>query len=477
MTAEVAGFGSMAFAALMLVGAFAAAAGPTAPAGKPATGKPAPGRPAPDQPAAPVFPYAVRETTLENGFRVMVVPYDSPGLVAWWTVVRVGSRDEIEPGRSGFAHFFEHIMFRGTDAYPRERYNDVLKGLGAEHNAFTSDDLTAYHILAPSSAIETLMAIESDRFRNLKYPVEEFKKEAGAVLGEYNKNAANPLRAMQEKLREAAFTKHTYRHTTMGFLADIKAMPDQYDYSLQFFDRFYRPEHCILLLVGDADPDRVFALAKQHYGDWKRGAYVTKVPAEPPQKEAKRVEVGWPTATQTFVQGAYHAPEFSATAPDLPALDLAAQLLFSESAPLYQKLVVDEQVADVLFGGVEDHRDPYLFTWLARLKKDADAARVEREITAALEGLTKDLVPAARLAPIRQHLRNAFAQRLDTPSSTADTLARFLSLTGDPGSINRVYAQYETITPAQIRDVARRTFTASSRTLVTLRQAAGKGTP
>src|SRR6185503_11682401 len=118
-----------------------------------------------------------------------------------------------------------------TDAYPRERYNDVLKGLGAEHNAFTSDDLTAYHILAPATSIETLMTIESDRFRNLKYPVEDFRKEAGAVLGEYNKNATNPFRALQEKLRDTAFRKHTYKHTTMGFLADIKEMPNQYDYS------------------------------------------------------------------------------------------------------------------------------------------------------------------------------------------------------------------------------------------------------
>src|SRR5258707_8704098 len=104
----------------MLVGALAARGkGPTAAPKGPPTPAVKPTAAPKGAPAAPVFPYPVRETTLDNGLRVLVVPYDSPGLVAWWTVVRAGSRDEIEPGRSGFAHFFEHMMFRGTDAWPR----------------------------------------------------------------------------------------------------------------------------------------------------------------------------------------------------------------------------------------------------------------------------------------------------------------------------------------------------------------------
>jgi len=433
----------------------------------------------PGKPAAPsrdgrIFPYAVHTTMLANGFKVIVVPYDSPGLVAYWTVVRAGSRDEVEPGRSGFAHFFEHMMFRGTRRYSRERYNDVLKALGAEHNAFTSDDLTAYHILAPSSALDTLMTIEADRFMNLKYPVEDFRKEAGAVLGEYNKNATSPFRALHEALREAAFTKHTYRHTTMGFLKDIKAMPDHYDYSRQFFDRFYRPEQCILLVVGDARPDDVFALAKKHYGAWKRGAWRTTVEAEPAQHQEKRIEMPWPVATETHLYAGYHAPGFSMTSPDLPALDMVAELLFSEAAPLYQRLVVDEQVVDILAGGAEAHRDPYLFTWVARVKKEADVARVETEVTAALDAMTRDMVPEERIARVRSHLKSGFAMRLDTASATARALAHFLSVAGDPEAVNRLYAMYDAITPQQILDAARRTFVPQARTIVTLRHAAGE---
>jgi zinc protease len=416
-----------------------------------------------------ILPFPIQETVLANGLKVVVVRHDSPGIVACWTIVRTGSRDEVEPGRSGFAHFFEHMMFRGTDRYPRESYNAVLKELGADHNAFTTDDYTAYHILAPAASLDTLLAIEADRFMNLKYPVEDFKKEAGAVLGEYNKSAANPLQMLHEKLREAAFTTHTYRHTTIGFLKDIQAMPDQYPYSLAFFDRFYRPENCILLVVGDVEPGKVFSLARERYGAWQKGAHRTQAPVEPPQREECRQDLTWPTPTEPYLYGGYRGPAFSVDGPDLAALDLAGQLLFSESAPLYQKLVVDDQSVDLLHGGAEDHRDPYLFTFLTRIKKEDDVAAVETAITAALEGLTRDPVPAARLAQVQSHFKYGFALGLDTASGTARSLAHFLALTGEAESVNRLYALYDRITPEMIRAAARKYFVPSGRTVVTLR--------
>jgi zinc protease len=201
-----------------------------------------------------IFPFPVHRTVLDNGLTLISVPFDSPGIIAYYTVVRTGSRNEVEPGKSGFAHFFEHMMFRGTEKYPQDKYNDVLKVLGADHNAFTTDDWTAYHIVASSDALEQIMDIESDRFQRLQYSVEDFKTEAGAILGEYNMNAANPIRQMFERIRELAFTNHTYSHTTLGYLEDIKDMPNQYEYSLQFFDRYYRPEYCYVIVVGRCRP-------------------------------------------------------------------------------------------------------------------------------------------------------------------------------------------------------------------------------
>src|SRR5436309_9556391 len=108
------------------------------------------------QGAENVFPFPIRQTTLDNGLNILSVPFDSPGIIAYYTVVRTGSRNEVEKGLSGFAHFFEHMMFRGTERYPQEKYNSVVKALGADHNAFTTDDWTCYHLTAPATALATL---------------------------------------------------------------------------------------------------------------------------------------------------------------------------------------------------------------------------------------------------------------------------------------------------------------------------------
>src|SRR5437764_10987657 len=107
-----------------------------------------------------IFPYPIKTTTLDNGLAVLSVPFDSPGIIAYYTVVRTGSRNEVEKGLSGFAHFFEHMMFRGTEKYSQEKYNDVLKSLGADSNAFTNQDWTCYHMTIPSSALATAVEIE-----------------------------------------------------------------------------------------------------------------------------------------------------------------------------------------------------------------------------------------------------------------------------------------------------------------------------
>src|SRR5918999_2944620 len=113
------------------------------------------------------------------------------------------------------------MMFRGTERYSPEAYNDVLKRMGADANASTYDDRTVYYMTGPASGFETMVDIEADRFKNLKYTEDAFRTEALAVLGEYNKNASNPFQSLHERLRDLAFTRHTYKHTTLGFLPDI----------------------------------------------------------------------------------------------------------------------------------------------------------------------------------------------------------------------------------------------------------------
>jgi zinc protease len=415
-----------------------------------------------------IFPFAVQQTTLDNGLQVVVVPYDSPGIVAYYSVVRTGSRQEVEPGHSGFAHFFEHIMFRGTKAYPQDVYNDALKAMGADSNAFTTDDWTNYYVVGPSSQLEKIMDLESDRFLNLKYSEDVFRTEALAILGEYNKNASSPFSSLHERLREEAFEKHTYEHTTMGFLADIQAMPDYYDYSLQFFDRFYRPENVIVLIVGDVDPERVFGLAKGYYGSWERGYKKAEIAVEPSQTERHVAELDWPTPTRPHLMMGWHVPAFDASSKETAALDLLSQLLFSDNAPLYQELVVDRQLVDFIAGGADFHRDPYLFTVTSRLRSEEAVGQVEATVQRYLDELKAKPVASDRLERIKSHLRYGFALTLDSAPSVAVTVAEFLNLTGDPASINRLYAQYQAVTPEDVRQVAQKVFRETNQTVVRL---------
>ncbi len=422
--------------------------------------------------AGQAFPFPVKEKTLGNGLRVYVVGYDSPGLVAYYSVVRTGSRNEVEAGKSGFAHFFEHMMFHGTEKYTLDAYNGVIKEMGADSNAFTSDDLTVYHILAGKKALPRIVEIESDRFQHLTYQQPDFQKEARAVLGEYNKNASNPMEKMVETLYDHAFTAHTYKHTTMGFLKDIENMPNEMAYSRQFFDRYYRPENVVLLVVGDADPENVFKLVEAAYGGWKAGAPHPKIPVEPPQKKEQRAELTWPGPTLPMLIEGYHTPGFSTTNVDLPTLDVLAELLFAERAPLYKKLVITEQKVESLSGSNDAHVDPNLFTVFSRIKKPADVGYVEKAIHDEMGRIAKEGVDDKTLRDVLSHVKYAFAGQLSTADKTAYTASSFIALTGQLESINAYFALYDKVTSADVKRVAATYFQPTNRSVVTLK--AGK---
>jgi len=433
-----------------------------------------PAFPAPEKGAAlaqsqSAFPFPVVEKTLANGLRIYVVPYDSPGLVAYYSVVRTGSRNEVEKGLSGFAHFFEHMMFRGTDRYPTDKYNDVIKAMGADSNAFTSDDVTVYHILAGKQALPQIVEIEADRFQNLKYKEAEFQKEARAVLGEYNKSASNPMQKMAEALYDNAFQLHTYKHTTIGFLKDIEDMPNQFEYSLKFFDRYYRPDNVVLLVVGDVEAPEVFSLVEKQYGEWKKGPARPAIPAEPAQSKEKRVALGWKGPTLPILLMGYHAPAFQPKNVDVPALEVLAELLFSERSPLYKRLVLKEQKVEAIEGSFDRHVDPNLFSIYARIKKAADLATVEGAIQQELTRIAKEGVDAKTLAEVSSHTRYGFAGRLNTADNVALVGAEFIGLTGRLSAIDEYFAAFQKVTSADVQRVARSYFVPRNRTIVTLK--------
>ncbi len=276
---------------------------------------------------------------------------------------------------------------------------------------------------------------------------------------------------MIETLYDRAFTVHTYKHTTMGFLKDIENMPNEIAYSRQFFSRYYRPENVVLLVVGDADPETVFKLVEEQYGGWKPGEPHPPVPTEPPQKRAQRADLVWNGPTLPMLLQGYHTPAFSTVNVDLPTLDVLAELLFSERAPLYKRLVIKEQKVESLSGSNDAHVDPNLFTVFARIKKPGDIPYVEHAIEEEIARIVKEGVDERILGEVLSHVKYAFAGQLSTADKTAYTASSFLALTGDLQSINKYFALYDKVTSADVQRVAATYFKPVNRTVVTLKAA------
>lgn len=415
-----------------------------------------------------LFSYDYAIDDLPNGLRLVTVPTDYPNLVSLHIVVQAGSRNEIEEGKTGFAHFFEHMMFRGSENYTTAQRDEILKRAGAEANAYTTDDRTVYYETFSKEDLDEVMKLEADRFIRLKYALPEYQTEAKAVKGEYDKNSANPFSKLYEVLRETAFKKHTYSHTTMGYLKDIEDMPNQYDYSLEFYKRFYRPEYTTIILVGDVTREKAFSLTKKYFGEWERGEYAAEIPEEPEQKEPRKAHIDWPSPTLPIVAVAFRGPSYSDETKDKAALDLLAQVAFGENSDLHQRLVLKEQKVDILGPDFSNQVDPELFTVYARVKDAKDLDYVKDQIISTFKLFAEEPIPQKQLDATRSRLRYAFALAMNSSDAIAEVIAPFVSLRRTPETINKYAALMETITPEDVRNAARRYFKENNRTVVTL---------
>ena len=417
-----------------------------------------------------IIPYEAHVETLDNGLKVIVMPMEGTGLVAYWSIARVGSRDEVEEGRSGFAHFFEHMMFRGTENFPAARYNEVLTSIGANGSAYTSDDLTAYHVSVVAEDLEQLVVLESDRFRNLSYSEPEFETEAGAVYGEYRKNRTNPLYSLYEAMTGTAFNDHPYGHMVIGYEDDIAAMPTMYDYSRSFFSRYYRPDNVILFVVGDVTPDGVMSLVAKYYGDWEAGYVPPDIPVEASQEEERRVEVTYDGRTLPYVWLAYKFDAFSPADTRWAAADLLVELAFGFTSEAYRRLVLDEQVVEFLAADTSLNRDPNLLDIYSRIKDPDRVDYVLEVIDATIAEFQATPPEEDRLNALKSRLKYGFVMGLDTPDSTAGRLARFVAVSGGLEDVETLYRTYDAVTPGDVLEAARHYLDPSRRTVAILRE-------
>ncbi|MBN2013531.1 insulinase family protein [candidate division KSB1 bacterium] len=416
-----------------------------------------------------IFPYPYQVHMLDNGLKVVLIPMDNPGLVAYYTVVRTGSRDEYEPGHSGFAHFFEHMMFRGTKNYPGDVYDRLITEMGASANAYTSFDQTVFHLNITTDDLEEVMKLESDRFQNLDYSEQGFKTEAGAVHGEYLKGLTSPFFAIYEKLMNTAFDQHTYRHTVIGFKEDIEAMPTMYEYSKSFYHRYYRPDNVVLLITGDFDPTSAMELVKQYYGAWEKGYVPPKITPEPEQNRERGATVNFSGQTLPILCVAYKGLAFDPSSKDMAACDLLAELAFGETSDLYKKLVINEQRVQFIEADFSANRDPGLMSIYTMIKDENDITNIQDEIYSTIEQFQDQEVDAAKLDALKSHLKYKFLMDMDTAENTASELAGYIALSGGIDAVDVLYRTYDAVTPTDVIEAANRYFTKQKRTVVVLK--------
>ncbi len=415
-----------------------------------------------------IFPYSYRTEVLPNGLRVIMIPMESPGLVAYYSVVRTGSRDEVEKGKSGFAHFFEHMMFRGTEKYPAGVYDSLITSIGADANAYTTDDYTAFHLNFASEDLARVIELESDRFEHLSYAKPAFQTEAGAVYGEYRKSITSPFAVLNEKMQDLAYDVHTYKHTTIGFEADIKAMPEQYEYSLSFFHRFYRPDNVVIVIAGDFDEAKTMDLITKYYGDWQPGYQAPKVTSEPPQQGERSAEINYPGKTLPIIDIAYKGDAFDPTNTDYVAALLLGDLAFGETSEIYKKLYIKEQKVEFIQSSIPMNRDVPLFEIYAMVKDAKDVPYVRDEVYKTIHQYQTTPVNAKRLDDLQRRQKYGFLMHLDTPDHVAGGVARTVALTGGLGAIDTLYTKMASITADDIMAAAKLFFVPEHRTVVVL---------
>lgn len=415
------------------------------------------------------FPYRYEVYRLANGFTAILIPMEGSGLIAYYSVVRTGSRDEWEPHRSGFAHFFEHMMFRGTKNYPGDVYDRLVTEMGASANAYTTDDYTCYYMIAAKENLERVMELESDRFQNLSYDEAAFKTEAGAVYGEYRKGRVNPWWVLEEELLNTAFDVHTYKHTTIGFEEDIKLMPTLYEYSLSFFRRYYRPENVVLILAGDFRPEEAKPLLERYYGRWEPGYTPPNIKPEPEQKAERYKEVQYNGRTLPILAIGYKGAAFDPADKMVAAAHVLGEMAFGENSECYKKLVVREQKVQFVQADFGFNRDPKLYVIYTMVKNEPDVPYVREEIDRVVAKFRQELVAPEELEKVKSRLTYGFVMDLDTPGNVGGNLAPFVALTGGIEAVDTFLNTVRSLQPEDIRQAAEHFLRNEHRTVILLK--------
>ena len=440
--------------------------------------------------AQSVFPYPVEKVTLDNGLDVLLVSMpEFKDVLSLNVLVLAGAGNETEKGKTGFAHLFEHIMFRHEYKGQSDGYRKAMNKLGAFNNAWTWFDVTFYHPLTFSSNLDAvtlasgevvpgLLELEASRFTALGFDEKIFKTETGAVLGEYRKNATNPGLAMAEKQLELAYPQHPYGHTTIGFFQDVVNMSQHYEYARWFYDSYYRPNNCVLVMAGDIDVATLIPKINAAFGGWEyQEAPVIDV-QDPPQQSERRGHVAWDADVPPRVNVAYLGPKFVTGSKGTAVGQILGELLTSRSAPLFRKLrFEDKAVSQLHLSATEGfHRrlveiDGQLYADQYAEGGESYKERVIQDIIAGfgeLKNFSSTESATRILELVKSKYTYDFLAQLNSPANVALQLAYYYRFERDPQVIDKLVQSVQDLTPADIDHYARTYFVDNSRVIVTM---------
>jgi zinc protease len=401
---------------------------------------------------------AVSDFILDNGLEVVVIPDHRTPVVTHMIWYRVGSADET-PGKSGLAHFLEHLMFKGTAKAPPGKFAQSINEIGGQENAFTSNDYTAFYQRVPREQLETVMAFEADRMTGLVLTDANVLPERDVVLEEQNQRVANdPGAQLTEQVQAALYLNHPYGRPVIGWRHEIEALTRED--ALAFYRRFYTPNNAVVVIAGDVGAEAVGELAQQTYGKVARRSELGPRlrPQEPQPVAMRQVTLADPRVAQPSLNRSYLVPSLTTARADAEALDVLAHILGAgATSRLYRALVIDQGLAADAGAWYQGAAlDATRFGVYASPRPGTGLIRLEQALDAVIAELAEHGVTADELARAKTRLIADFVYAQDNQMA----LARFYGLALTTGSsiedVQGRATRIRAVSADQVREAARR---------------------
>ena len=422
------------------------------------------------RPAPPKF----TDVTLPNGLRVIIAEDHAAPVFSIAVDYNVGSRNE-RKGRTGFAHLFEHMMFKGSENVGQGEHPYLLFMNGGGMNGTTNKDRTVYYEILPSNQVDLALFLEADRMRSLAITKDNLENQINAVQEERRLGVDNqPYGKVSDTLPQLAYANFAYAHSVIGSMADLSAATVQ-DVS-DFFHMYYAPNNAIVAIVGDVDANATLEKVKKYFGGIERQPAPPPVDmSEPPQTEERRATLDDPLARLPRLDMVYHVP--AGSSPDYDALSVLSTILSSgRSSRLYESIVRQQQVAANAFAGVAESRGPGLFTVSATPTPGKSIADLEAAIDAEFEKVKNGPIADWELEKARVAARRSYVASLGSSLQRAIVMSQNAMFYDDPDLLSKRQARIEKVTAADVQRVAKQYLVKTNRSVVvSMPKTSGRG--